>query len=94
MSLLSPLVSSVSDSASRRRTEGGCRCHDGLIFRAPQVNLSAQDIEATVGCCRGLLGFTETYRTPRPGTPIHVELCLDGFTLGLATIESLRTCTA
>ncbi len=60
------------------------------MFRAPQVNFYVEDIEAAAGFCRGLLGFTETFRTPRQGMPIHVELRLDGFTLGLATIESLR----
>jgi lactoylglutathione lyase len=61
-----------------------------FMFRAPQVNFYVQDIEASVGFYRDLLGFTETFRTPPQGTPVHVELRLDGFTLGLATIESLR----
>jgi catechol 2,3-dioxygenase-like lactoylglutathione lyase family enzyme len=60
------------------------------MFRARQVNFYVEDIEASVGFCRDLLGFTETFRTPRRGTPVHVELRLDGFILGLATIESLR----
>lgn len=60
------------------------------MFRAPQVNFYVENIEATARFCRGLLGFTETFRTPQQGTPIHAELRLDGFTLGLATIESLR----
>ena len=60
------------------------------MLRAPQVNFYVEDIEAAADFYRGLLGFTETFRTPRQGTPIHVELRLDGFTLGLATVESLR----
>jgi catechol 2,3-dioxygenase-like lactoylglutathione lyase family enzyme len=60
------------------------------MFRAPQVNFYVEDIEASVGFYRDLLGFTETFRTPQQGTPVHVELGLDGFTLGLATIASLR----
>jgi catechol 2,3-dioxygenase-like lactoylglutathione lyase family enzyme len=60
------------------------------MFRAPQVNFYVEDIEAAADFYRGLLGFTETFRTPQQGTPIHVELRLDGFILGLATIESLR----
>ncbi len=61
-----------------------------FMFRAPQVNFYVQDIEASVSFYCDLLGFTETFRTPPQGTPVHVELGLDGFTLGLATIESLR----
>jgi lactoylglutathione lyase len=33
-------------------------------------------------------GFTETFRTPTEGAPAHVELRLDGFTLGLGTVEA------
>ncbi|MBV9384191.1 MAG: VOC family protein [Streptosporangiaceae bacterium] len=56
----------------------------------PQVNFYVEDIEATARFYRGLLGFTETFRTPQQGTAIHVELRLDRFTLGLVTTESLR----
>jgi catechol 2,3-dioxygenase-like lactoylglutathione lyase family enzyme len=34
------------------------------------------------------VGFEETFRTPREGAPIHVELNLDGFTLGIAAVTS------
>jgi catechol 2,3-dioxygenase-like lactoylglutathione lyase family enzyme len=61
-----------------------------VMFRAPQVNLYAADVEAAVAFYRDLLGFTETFRTPQQGTPAHVELRLDGFTLGLASVDSLR----
>jgi lactoylglutathione lyase len=38
-----------------------------------------------------LLGFEETFRTPRDGTPEHVELALNGFALGLGTVEAARS---
>ena len=60
-------------------------------FREPQVNFYVRDVEAAAGFYRDLLGFTETFRTPRQGVPIHIELSLDGFTLGLASADSLRT---
>jgi lactoylglutathione lyase len=60
------------------------------MLRASQVNVYVEDIEAAADFYRGLLGFTETFRTPQQGMTVHVELRLDGFTLGLATIESLR----
>ena len=36
------------------------------------------------------LGFEEAFRTPRAGTPIHVDLVLDGYRIGLATETSTR----
>lgn len=35
-------------------------------------------------------GRPDSSRSTSTGTPIHVELCLDGFILGLATIGSLQ----
>jgi lactoylglutathione lyase len=37
-----------------------------------------------------LLGFSETFRTPREGVPEHVEFELEGFKVGLGTVESAR----
>jgi hypothetical protein len=42
-----------------------------------------------VGFYEGL-GFRETFRTPEEGTPIHVEVTLDGFTIGIADADSAR----
>ncbi len=36
------------------------------------------------------LGFVETFRTPADGVPIHVDLALDGYTLGIASGDSTR----
>lgn len=52
------------------------------------VNLYTRDIEAGLHFYRDLLGFTETFRTPAQGTPEHVELRLNGFTVGLGTVEA------
>jgi lactoylglutathione lyase len=57
------------------------------------VNLYTRDIEAGLAFYGGLLGFTETFRTPRDGTPDHVELQAGGFTLGLGTVAAARGCT-
>jgi predicted enzyme related to lactoylglutathione lyase len=38
----------------------------------------------------GALGFRETFRAPATGAPAHIELSLDGFTLGIATVEAAR----
>jgi catechol 2,3-dioxygenase-like lactoylglutathione lyase family enzyme len=60
------------------------------VFSAPQVNLYASDVLRSVDFYRSL-GFEETFRTPRDGMPIHVELVLDGFTLGVASVGSAQT---
>ena len=54
------------------------------------ANLYTDDIEAGLRFYRDLLGFTETFRTPRDGPPEHVELKLDGFMIGLGTAEAAR----
>ncbi|HEU6445060.1 MAG TPA: VOC family protein [Gaiellaceae bacterium] len=56
-------------------------------FATPQVNIYSADVVRAVEFYRGL-GFEETFRTPREGVPIHVELELDGFKLGIASVAS------
>jgi catechol 2,3-dioxygenase-like lactoylglutathione lyase family enzyme len=56
------------------------------VFSTPQVNIYSQDVLRAVELYRRA-GFRETFRTPR-GTPIHVELELDGFKLGIASAAS------
>ena len=60
------------------------------MFTSAFVNLYTHDIEAGLRFYRDLLGFTETFRTPAEGTPEHVELELNGFGLGLGTVEAAR----
>jgi catechol 2,3-dioxygenase-like lactoylglutathione lyase family enzyme len=57
------------------------------MFSTPQVNLYSEDVVRSVDFYRSL-GFEETFRTPREGTPIHVELTLDGFKVGIAAVTS------
>lgn len=54
------------------------------------VNLYTRDIEAGLRFYGGLLGFKETFRTPKHGVPDHVELTLNGFGLGLGTVEAAK----
>jgi lactoylglutathione lyase len=58
------------------------------VFTSALVNLYTADIEAGLRFYRDLLGFEEAFRTPAHGTPDHVELRLDGFTLGLGSVEA------
>lgn len=60
------------------------------MFATGLVNLYTSDIEAGIRFYRDLLGFAETFRTPRDGTPEHVELQLGGFIVGLGTVEAAK----
>lgn len=60
------------------------------MFASAFVNLYTGDIEAGLRFYRDLLGFKETFRTPTQGTPEHVELTLNGFGLGLGTVEAAK----
>ncbi|WP_159449291.1 glyoxalase/bleomycin resistance/extradiol dioxygenase family protein [Demequina sp. NBRC 110051] len=59
------------------------------LFRAPQIVLFTRDINRAVTFYVAL-GFEEAFRTPTTGTPIHVDLVLDGYRIGLATETSTR----
>jgi catechol 2,3-dioxygenase-like lactoylglutathione lyase family enzyme len=53
------------------------------------INLYSRDL-SLAAAFYSELGFVETFRTPESGEPVHIELKLDGFTLGIATIEAAR----
>ncbi len=57
------------------------------MFRSPAINLYSQDVPRLVAFYERL-GFRETFRTPTEGRPVHVEITLDGFTVGIASAES------
>jgi catechol 2,3-dioxygenase-like lactoylglutathione lyase family enzyme len=59
------------------------------IFRAPQVILFSDDLPRAVAFYTRL-GFTETFRVPAEGEPIHVDLILDGYKIGIASVTSTR----
>jgi lactoylglutathione lyase len=60
------------------------------MFTSGFVNLYTGDIEAGLSFYRDLLEFEETFSTPKEGPPEHVELVLNGFALGLGTVEAAR----
>ena len=59
------------------------------MFRSPQVVLFSADVTRAAAFYESL-GFTETFRVPEDGEPIHVDLTLDGYKIGIASIESTR----
>lgn len=61
-----------------------------VVLHSPQVVLLCANLPATAAFYTGL-GFREVFRTPSaPADPIHVDLELDGYRLGLATTASTR----
>jgi catechol 2,3-dioxygenase-like lactoylglutathione lyase family enzyme len=58
-------------------------------FRSPQVILFSADLPRAAAFYAGL-GFTETFRVPTDGEPIHVDLVLDGYKIGIASAASTR----
>jgi hypothetical protein len=57
------------------------------MFTRPAINVYSRDVVRLADFYNGL-GFRETFRTPTSGTPVHVELTLDGFTIGIASVDT------
>lgn len=68
----------VSMAASEKR----------LRFYDPWFNFFARDVVKEVRFYTDLLGFTETFRTPKEGIPVHVELRLGQLTLGITSVDA------
>ncbi len=60
------------------------------MFRDPLINVYVRDVDRVARFYVDLLGFRETFRTPATGTPDHVELRLEGLSLGFASIDAAR----
>ncbi|WP_328848811.1 VOC family protein [Micromonospora zamorensis] len=59
------------------------------MFRTPQMILFSEDVLRAAEFYAGL-GFTETFRVPVEGEPIHIDLVLDGYKIGIASVASTR----
>jgi hypothetical protein len=57
------------------------------MFSRPAINVYSRDVIRLATFYEGL-GFRETFRTPKDGVPVHVELMLDGFTIGIASVDA------
>ena len=57
------------------------------MFRRPAINIYSHDVMRLVRFYEAL-GFRETFRTPKQGAPVHVEVVLDDFTIGIADVEA------
>lgn len=58
------------------------------MFRTPQVVLFSRDVERLAEFYKAL-GFSETFRVPGE-PPIHIDVALDGYTIGIASVDSTR----
>ena len=56
-------------------------------FRNPAINMYSRDVIRLVRFYASL-GFQETFRTPDEGTPVHVEVTLDGFKIGITSVDA------
>jgi glyoxylase I family protein len=59
------------------------------LFHEPQVVLFSENVTRAAAFYEKL-GFTETFRVPVQGEPIHVDLSLDGYKIGVASVASTR----
>jgi catechol 2,3-dioxygenase-like lactoylglutathione lyase family enzyme len=79
----------MSLSALMLRTSRCASLARVAIFKTPQIVLFTRDLVQSAEFYRAL-GFEEVFRTPREGTPIHIDLELDGYRIGLAGEGSTR----
>lgn len=56
-------------------------------FRNPMINIYSHDL-ARLASFYERLGFRETFRTPKEGAPVHVEVTLDDFSIGIASVDA------
>jgi lactoylglutathione lyase len=59
------------------------------MFRDCLTTLYCADLDASLRFYRDRLGFTETFRYPRDGAPLHVELRLGGAVVALSTLDAI-----
>jgi catechol 2,3-dioxygenase-like lactoylglutathione lyase family enzyme len=57
------------------------------MFQNPSINVYTRDVNQLLEFYTRL-GFRETFRTPALGAPDHVELALDQFKIGIASVSS------
>ena len=57
------------------------------MFTNPQINIYSHNVLGLVIFYQGL-GFKESFRYPENDTPIHVEVKLDHFVIGIAWVDS------
>jgi len=59
-----------------------------IKYTDPAINYYVEDVEAAARFYSEHFGFVETFRTPKQGKPIHVEVRLGPLVLGLASRQA------
>ena len=59
------------------------------MFRDPQIVLFSRDVERLATFYRRL-GFRETFRVPKSGRPMHIDVSLDNYVIGIVSLDSTR----
>lgn len=62
-----------------------------IRYRDAMVNYYVHDVDGLAAFYCEHFGFVETFRTPRTGPAVHIEVRLEQFVLGLASVEAART---
>jgi predicted enzyme related to lactoylglutathione lyase len=58
-----------------------------MLFQDPSINILSRDVQRLTSFYERL-GFRETFRTPEEGSPTHVEVTLDHFTIGISSVDA------
>jgi uncharacterized glyoxalase superfamily protein PhnB len=59
-----------------------------IRFTKPAINYYVENVEVAAQFYIEHFGFVETFRIPQQGTPIHVEITLGYFVLGIESQEA------
>ena len=59
------------------------------MFKTPQIVLFSRNVAHATDFYKAV-GFEEVFRTPTDGVPVHVDLMMDGYRIGLASEVSSR----
>jgi uncharacterized glyoxalase superfamily protein PhnB len=62
-----------------------------IHFTKPAINYYVENVEVAARFYMDHFGFVETFRTPQQGPPIHVEITLESFVLGIESQEASKT---
>ena len=61
-----------------------------IKFSGPSVNYFVDDVKKAAAFYIRNFGFVEKFRTPTSGEPVHIEIKLENFILGLASKKSAK----
>lgn len=83
------LVTAVSHPYAVRGAGDSARDTLSRVFPGPQIVLFSRDVERLAAFYTEF-GFPETFRVRAHGQPIHIDVSLDSYVIGIASLESTR----